>query len=553
MQSGTIFDYALWRGDITFEEAGFNDVDNLVFSFLAYADFQNVKVSKEENENGLTIKEYYDRLMASGGFPKELDLLIHDDEFSIFANSKRFGSVLIKNYIDIIKYGEDDAIQFSAMDFCFGENEHYIGFRGTDDSIAGWKEDLAMTYRKVPGQDLAVDYLNSHVKEGGIYYVGGHSKGGNLAIYGAAKMDKALSSLVKRVYTNDAPGICNEVMDPVFLKKIDHKTVRIIPTYCVIGMTFPFPFSDCRIIHSNEKGLVQHNLKSWQVRGNELYLADQIDPEASALDEALAQYVIDTKLEDRGKILDEVFDAFDDSGKKKTVSSVRNGGLKELQRFLMKLADKNPETRKTVTRLPLTMIFGKTLMSLRHVRPIDFLLHNMALPIGVLSIILGFVFLFLPFHNFPLFIGSIFLVVTIFELVTLFYYLFLTKWNIKRNMLRIYLCTVLVALSASFFFSGEVMGGFSCIIFGIVMMVLAFTVLGRIIDMYYKDNIFSFVVALIEMIGMFTVGVYFIVINDYTSEVFATILGVICLVMGTLKIFDGVGDIIRSAYQRRNQ
>ena len=28
----------------------------------------------------------------------------------------------------------------------------------------------------------------------------------------------------------------------------------------------------------------------------------------------------------------------------------------------MKLADKNPETRKTVTRLPLTMVFGKTLM-----------------------------------------------------------------------------------------------------------------------------------------------------------------------------------------------
>jgi len=553
MQSGTFFDYALWRGDITFEESGFNDVDNLVFSFLAYADFQNVKVSKEENENGLTIKEYYDRLMASGGFPKDLDLLINEEEFGIFANTKRFASVLIKNYIDIIKYADDDAIQFSAMEFCFGKDEHYIGFRGTDDSIAGWKEDLAMTYRKVPGQDLAVDYLNEHVKEGGIYYVGGHSKGGNLAIYGAAKMDEALYPLVKKVFSNDAPGICNEVMNPIFLKKIDEKTVRIIPEYSVIGMTFPFPFSDCRIVRSNEKGLVQHNLKSWQVKGIELSLASQLDPEAAALDEALAQYVIDTKLEDRGKILDEVFDAFADSGKKKTVSSVRNGGLKELQRFLMKLADKNPETKKTVTRLPLMMVFGRTLMTLRHIKPIDFLLHNLSVPIGLVLIVLGFVFLFLPFHNFPLFIGGIFLVVTIAELVVLFYYLFLTKWNIKRNMLRIYMCTVLVALSASYFISGEVMSGFSCIIFGIVMMVLAFTVLGRIIDLYYKDNVFSFVVAIIEMISMFGTGIYFIVINDYTSEVFATILGVIFLIIGSLRIIDGLGDLVRSAYKRRNQ
>jgi len=77
--------------------------------------------------------------------------------------------------------------------------------------------------------------------------------------------------------------------------------------------------------------------------------------------------------------------------------------------------------------------------------------------------------------------------------------------------------------------------------------------LGRIIDLYYKDNVFSFVVAIIEMISMFGTGIYFIVINDYTSEVFATILGVIFLIIGSLRIIDGLGDLVRSAYKRRNQ
>jgi hypothetical protein len=52
---------------------------------------------------------------------------------------------------------------------------------------------------------------------------------------------------------------------------------------------------------------------------------------------------------------------------------------------------------------------------------------------------------------------------------------------------------------------------------------------------------------------MFGTGIYFIVINDYTSDVFSMILGVIFLIIGSLRIIDGLGDLVRSAYKRRNQ
>ena len=37
-----IFDYLEWRGDITFDEDPFNEVDNLVLSELAYACFEGI-------------------------------------------------------------------------------------------------------------------------------------------------------------------------------------------------------------------------------------------------------------------------------------------------------------------------------------------------------------------------------------------------------------------------------------------------------------------------------------------------------------------------------
>lgn len=37
---GGIEDYIKWRGDLTFEQSAFNEVDNLVLSQIAYVDFK---------------------------------------------------------------------------------------------------------------------------------------------------------------------------------------------------------------------------------------------------------------------------------------------------------------------------------------------------------------------------------------------------------------------------------------------------------------------------------------------------------------------------------
>ncbi len=545
MQHGTILDYVRWRGDLTFDQAPFNIVDNLVFSFLAYSDFYEVPVSKEENKEGIPLKEYYDRLMEIGGFPKSLSWIIKEKELEVIASSKRFGSVLIRNYVDIIKNDKSDTLQFGAMNFCFGNNEHYLAFRGTDNSIAGWKEDMDLTYKRVPAQKLSREYVEENIIDDGTYYIGGHSKGAHLAIYAASTMDKEKYEKVKTIFDNDGPGICKDVQDPSFLSSIDRKTIRIIPHYCVIGMFFPFDYSDTRIVQSIEKGLMQHDIKSWLVCGDCLCETDRIDPEAKLIDDALAMFISDTSVGDREKAINDIFSIFGDNGKKKTVTSVTDGGIKELNRVFLQLSNITPETRKAMTRLPFTVWFGRTLMNFRHIRWIDFIIHYPALPMSIGFLILGLLFLFTPDTVIPYIVGGVFSLVTIIEFLTFLYLLYLSHWNLKTNLSRLYIVIISIAISSSFFISGRLMNVVSEVVLGIVLMILSFIMISRVIEMHKKKNYFLMVLSIIESILMFVTGVYFVIMNSYDEFSLQQISAIIFFCISGLRMFDGSYEVYK--------
>lgn len=552
MQYGTLLDYISWRGDLDFTKSPFNVVDNLVFSFVAYSNFIDIEVTREENEKGITIKEYYDRLMKNGGFPPTLSWIIKEKELKIIAESKRFGNVLIRNYVDIVDSNEVDDVQFAAMEFFFNKREHYFAFRGTDDSIAGWKEDASLTYRRVPAQELAVSYLEKHLVDGEFNYVGGHSKGGNLAIYGAGKLSQYKLDQVTKIFDNDGPGICKEVMDDSFLKKIDEKTIRIIPTYSVIGSFFPYPFKDTRIVHSNEKGLMQHDIKSWLVNMTDLYCASELDEEARMINETLDMYISDTNLEDRKEVLDDLFNSFDDKGKKKTVTSVTSGGLRELNRVLIQLAEKNEKTHAHLSRLPFTVWFSKTLMKFRHTRPIEFLIKYPSFLACILSLFLGLVFLLVPYQNISYFIASSFVLMTIIEFLTFVYLLNFGKVSLKGLAPRVWLVTILTALSIAFFVSSDVMAGFATIVFGILMLTGAFVSIYRIVETYKKEKYFSFVLGLLECVSMFILGLYFIIVTSIEDDIVAKTFGIFFVCLCSLRFIDGIYEMIKDNKKSNN-
>ena len=152
-----ILDYVHWRGDLSFLQDQFNILDNLIFAKLAYIDFKD----------------------AVPDYPSQKKILAKN---AMNKDTKRFGRIYMSNYVNIIE--KESKTQFSAVVFHLDEDTIYIAFRGTDDTLIGWQENIDMLYTSpVKSQVLAVKYLEdiADLYPNVNIYLGGHSKGGNLA------------------------------------------------------------------------------------------------------------------------------------------------------------------------------------------------------------------------------------------------------------------------------------------------------------------------------------------------------------------------------------
>lgn len=129
------------------------------------------------------------------------------------AASPRFRAVEVGLYLS--EFDPAREMQFAAMTFFYRDMFAFVGFRGTDESIVGWKEDFNMAYAMpVPAQDQASRYLAAaapYLPERII--VGGHSKGGNLAEYAALHAPADVQNRIVRVYNLDGPGFKEDVRE----------------------------------------------------------------------------------------------------------------------------------------------------------------------------------------------------------------------------------------------------------------------------------------------------------------------------------------------------
>ncbi len=263
---GNILNFIEWRGDITLKNDGFCDVDNLILSILSHVNF-NEFLTDEKKET--TIKDAYEiYLNSSSAYPE--NRTISPNVAAVFkgmACSKRFGDMRISCYEN--QFDEKEEKQFSALLIRLGDGTIYVSYRGTDDSLTGWKENLNMSYQEyIPAQLEAVHYLNKiPVKMYEKIRVGGHSKGGNLAIYAAAKCNKKIKNKIIQVYSNDAPGFNSDMIRSQEYQDLLPKIRAIVPQSSLVGMLLEHG-ENYKVIQSNGKGLTQHDALTWEVLGN---------------------------------------------------------------------------------------------------------------------------------------------------------------------------------------------------------------------------------------------------------------------------------------------
>ena len=359
---GNIMDYISWRGDLTFSQCPFNEVDNLILACFSYVNLD--RIPAVTRQKGIELKKLVKEFKKLHTI-KELEAdksFIRLAPFMMFemAESVRFGNCVIRNYVnEIVTEAEQ---QFSAVEIVLDDGTSYISFRGTDDTIIGWKEDFNLSTGVVPAQERAVEYMQRiSDKASGMLRVGGHSKGGNLAIYGSV-MCKSEHDKILEIYSNDGPGFSKEFQESPETAEMMPKIIRIIPEYSIIGTLLEHEKQPI-IVASTSRGLLQHDGFSWEVQGPGLVRRDSLNKTALRFIEILHKWIDGMDMEQKRLLIEDLFATLQASGYE-NLSEVQSGGIKSLAAMVKRLDKFAPESRGMMQEL-LTAICGGWLEQLQ--------------------------------------------------------------------------------------------------------------------------------------------------------------------------------------------
>lgn len=327
-----IIDYMAWRADVPLEIAPFNPVDNLILSQLAYLDF-----SEALSQTSITtLREAATKMQPNS--ERDAQLL------AATAGGARLGDARVSAYVS--ELDPDEEKQFAAVTFELADGSAYVAYRGTDDTLVGWKEDFNLAFATpVPAQLAAVRYLDAAAARlGSILRVGGHSKGGNLAVYAAAYASDTTHKRILLVYSNDGPGQSPEtILSPGYLL-IQPRIRSYIPQSSIVGMLLNPP-EDYTVVLSDARGLLQHDPYTWQVQRDGFITVSDTTPGSDYLNLTIREWLASMSSEQRRSFIDALFD-FLGASKEQTFEALIANWRKSAPALLRSLREMDAQTAR---------------------------------------------------------------------------------------------------------------------------------------------------------------------------------------------------------------
>lgn len=342
---GNILTYLKWRGDLTFAECPFCEVDNLVLAELSYLDLFGI-VPAVEQGGGISVTEAAEEFYRAES--KNKCVGGPDDEFfSVLSNSKRFKNAVLSKFTEV--FDEDSQTDFAAMHINLDDETVYVAFRGTSAALVGWREDFSMSFQLMPSQKLAAEYLKATADDENLRYrVGGHSKGGNLAVYAVMMYPEDKCERIIEVYSNDGPGFCKELFDMNAYTRIRSKIIRIVPEFSVIGSLFELD-PPTMIVASNADGFPQHEGMSWQVEGDKFLTCEKRSEKCEFCNSIIDKWLESVDFEHRKTFTKDLFDSLE-AGGAKNLHDLAQSGFDEFEDILLSIAQSEDKTKVMIGR-----------------------------------------------------------------------------------------------------------------------------------------------------------------------------------------------------------
>ena len=361
-------DYLYWRGDVPFALSPLNEADEFLICMMGMFDWSHVVPS---DGSYIPLQRALELYMANGGDIRLGALTSQTVGPTVLSLQKaaRYADVMLTGFRIHISHTENE--QFSALTVRVPGGKHYVTFRGTDDTIAGWRENFMLTVQsEVPAQKDAAEYLRWAAETyPGQLVVAGHSKGGNLAVYSCSAAEEELQSRVIRILNMDGPGFLPEFLESPGYRRIRGKIRTFVPQHTMVGSLL-FRDSECSVVKSDALFFGAHNGFSWELdsQGCFVRLEDR-SPASKAFDQAMKAVLESMDTQERSEFIDQLFGTLAATGAV-TITEIADKKVWEVMRTMLNLV-KEPEVKKMaldameeVTRDYLTEK-GKTVSLLR--------------------------------------------------------------------------------------------------------------------------------------------------------------------------------------------
>ena len=511
----SLADYINWYADFSFYDKPFNEVDNVVLCTLTYYDFD----PKAIGDRSVSLRRCVTNSTEKDPF------------LNAVVKSRRFGSLMVSDYVEV--FSRDTSTQFAALTFHLYDDVYLVSFRGTDNSLVGWKEDFVMSYKKTEGQLKAVEYLNDIIRDDRKYILAGHSKGGNLAMYGACHISDEKLSRVIHIYNNDGPGLCPEVSDVSLIERIKDRVTVIHPRYCVFGKFFAHDYKDVKIVTSSAKGIMEHDSITWEVEYGKLHTVDRFDPNSEWINDIAAKWLEDVAPEEREKLVNSVFATAEARGAK-TYTEAMKLDIDGVQDLIVNVVES--DSLKTVAKIPEKVLFGDMIARLRTGKLAKFIDANQLIE-GIVFTVIGLLMTIFTDNAFRFIIIVLLGAVVAIQLVYTIKKLREDHWNFVREKTRVYIFLVVATLFAVILVKNEalfIVGSGLC---GGWLLVVAYRSFLAFRQSKVRD--FAYWKNLVKSILYACCGAFIILAPSDTVQWFM-------LVLGGVMAIDGISAIIFS-------
>ena len=353
-----MLDYIKEFGHVSFEERAFSEIDALVLTELEYLPLEKVVPSDENGENFVTVKEIAE-------YMKEHKKQLFDENpmmmtperhevSQIIADAPRFQSM--KFFGVVSEWDKDTTKQFAAITVEVEPGVRLVIFRGTDDTLIGWKEDFLMTYSPlVAAQTDAKEYLAKQASLwDGDLMVSGHSKGGNLALYAAATQEEDVQLRIVDIFCFDSPGLYRSVLETKGYQNIVPLAMRYIPQDALVGLMLEseVPYV---IVKSDAVGAMQHSAMTWGIEDGQFIKVDKLTKNSLLNDQTFKKWTESVSDEELELFWNVFFELLFTVGIE-TVNDVYGQFMHYVQEFLKAAGNMDEEKRELLTRIALLLV-----------------------------------------------------------------------------------------------------------------------------------------------------------------------------------------------------